>query len=111
MHLEIFGNIETDAVELVCRRDEGGAVRVTGVDEEGRVLELAARLAERESPVAPNLRFDAVRYLRREGFRWILAHRTSPEMRGLGRALVDGAAEWNLEKVDEAGAVYLLGVP
>jgi hypothetical protein len=32
-------------------------------------------------------------------------------MRGLGRALVDGAAEWNLEKVDDVGAVYLLRVP
>ena len=110
MYLEIAGSIDSDGVELVCRSDEAGPrVRVTGVDEQGHTVELAARL-EPHVAVALNRRTEAMRYLRREGFAWIVTSTGDTGLDLIGRALVEEASDWGVERVDRSGGVYLLRI-
>ncbi|MBM3795550.1 MAG: hypothetical protein FJW31_16155 [Acidobacteria bacterium] len=109
VYFEISGEFELDGIELLLRRDEAGpAVRVTGIDAAtGARVDLAARL-EPAPAVALNLRHSAVRYLRREGFRWILAAAGETGIDRVVRSLVNHAPDWGLTQVDRAGGVYLL---
>ena len=110
MYLEIAGSIDSDGVELVCLGNEAGPrVRVSGVDERGLAVELAARLEPREA-VALNRRMEAMRYVRREGFAWIVTATGEAGLDQIGRALVDEAADWGVERVDRSGGVYLLRI-
>ena len=110
MYLEIAGSIDSDGVELVCLSNEAGTrVRVSGVDEQGRGVELAARLEPRQA-VALNRRTEAMRYVRREGFAWIVTTTGDTGLDLIGRALVDEAADWGVERVDLSGGVYLLRI-
>ena len=110
MYLEIAGSIDSDGVELVCLSNEASPrVRVSGVDEQGRGVELAPRLEPREA-VALNRRTEAMRYVRREGFAWIVTATGEAGLELIGRALVDEAADWGVERVDLSGGVYLLRI-
>ena len=111
MYLEIAGTLDTDGVAMLCRGDEQlPQVRVTGVDEHDQSVELAALLDESKLPAPVNLRLAAMRYVRREGFRWILAHPGSPDKGAAARALIDEAADWGLVRVDNASGVTLLRI-
>ncbi len=110
MYLEISGSIDSDGVELICLGNEAGPrVRVSGVDEQGRDVELAVRLEPREA-VALNRRTEAMRYVRREGFTWIVTATGEAGLDLIGRALVNEAADWGVERVDRSGGVYLLRI-
>lgn len=111
VYFEISGDLEFDGIELLLRRDEAGpAVRVTGVDAAtGGRVSLANRL-EPAPAVALNLRSAAIRYLRREGFRWILASASGNSVDLLNRKLVEQAEDWGLTQVDRAGDLCLLRI-
>ncbi|MCC6539434.1 MAG: hypothetical protein IT162_17920 [Bryobacterales bacterium] len=108
--LEVAGELTVDGIELLLRRDEAGpGVRVTGVDAAapGLRIVLASRL-EPAPATALNLRPAARRYLRREGFRWILTATGSAGIERLGSTLVNEASDWGLTPVDRSGGVSLL---
>jgi hypothetical protein len=109
MHFEITGSMDVDTIELVNpAAEEQPKVRLTGLSEQGAAVDLPA--PERAVLAAPlNLRRPAMRYLYREGFRWILIQRNSPDHR-LGKALVDDAFDWGLEIADETNGVVLLRI-
>ncbi len=114
MYLGITGSIDSDGLELICPFGEAlPVIRVTAVDEQGGAVELSGRL-EVDS-VAPeprlNLRREAMRYVRHEGFQWILAYRPVNDNAWLSRALADYAPDWGLEKVDEVNGAVLSRLP
>lgn len=104
--------LETDGVQLLAQRNEAGPrVRVTGVDATGSRVVLAERLEPAEA-VRLNRRLAAMRYVRREGFAWVL---TSPGAGGSGmdavaRSLLDDASDWGLERVASEGGIHLLRI-
>ena len=107
---EVSGDLYLDGIELLLRRDEAGpSVRVTGVDAAtNQRIELAERLEPAPAAPAPNPRPAAIRYLRREGFRWILTSTGDAGVDRLGRTLVNEAQDWGLTPVERSGGVYLL---
>lgn len=112
MYLEIRAEegVETDGVELVLPRNEAGPrVEASGIDWAGQAVMLAERLAPAEA-VRLNHRLDAMRYLRREGFTWILAAPGDDGLNAVCRALVNDARDWDLQPVAAAGGVQLLRI-
>ena len=111
MYLEITGSIDSDGLELICPYGEARpAIGIAAVDEQGRAVNLASRVEVNSATPEPrlNLRREAMRYARHEGFQWILAYPPDPANGWLSRALADYAPDWNLQKVDEVNGAVLL---
>jgi hypothetical protein len=69
-------------------------------------------LAEPSWSPAPalNYRLHGMSMVKREGFRYILTRTRGEGLSSLGKDLVDGAGNWGLRTVGEAGGVYLLAL-
>ena len=114
MYLGITGSIDSDGLELICPFGEAlPVIRATAVDEQGRAVELAGRLEVDSAMPEPrlNLRREAMRYVRHEGFQWIVAYRPVNDNAWLSRSLADSAPDWGLQKVDEVNGAVLLRLP
>lgn len=110
MYFEVEGSLDADGVELVTAANEQQPeLRISGTDEQGGRVELPA--LERVAIAAPlNLRRAAMRYVYREGFRWLVVHRTQPDHGRIGKALVEEAIDWGLEPVEEVNGVALMRI-
>ncbi len=96
-------------IQVICYRADAARLGFAGLQADGQWKDLGVT-PQISVPAALSLRTQATGYLKRQGFRWILARLDGGGLEPVSRALVLHARDWGLEVVDQLDGARLLRV-
>jgi len=96
-------------IQIICYRADAARLGFAGLQADGQWKDLGVT-PQISIPAALSLRTQATGYLKRQGFRWILARLDGGGLEPVSRALVLHARDWGLEVVDQLDGARLLRV-